>query len=65
MIEKINRTAEILAQARKEGRFRYLNSPEDIQKMVVLNNELGDLKREHMTKQWLSEISASQTFLNA
>lgn len=65
MIIKINRTEEIMNRLKKEGKVTYLDSSEHIQAMVEMNKALEDLKREYIIKDRLSQISASQTFLNA
>jgi hypothetical protein len=65
MIEKINRTEEIMNRLKSEGKFSYLNAPEHIEAIEKMNKEMKKLKREYITKDKLSQISAAKTILNA
>ena len=64
MYIKINKTDEILARLKKEGKIRVLDGPEDLKKILEMNKYMEDIHRDYLYKSAMSEISAAKTILN-
>jgi hypothetical protein len=65
MIEIINRTEEIRNRLKSEGKVKTLNSIEHIEAIFKMNEAMEELKREYILRVRQSQISASQTIINA
>jgi hypothetical protein len=63
MIEKINKTEEILEELRKDGKSRLLDSPEDIAAMQAMNETMEEVHRDSMQKQAASERAAAECWV--
>lgn len=65
MYIKINKTDEILARLKKEGKIRVLDSSEDLKKKILeMNKYMEDIHRDYLYKSAMSEISAAKIILN-
>ena len=62
MIQKINKTEEILEQLRKEGKVK--NIEWSAEQWEEWNNQMEELHREFVHKQIMSEISAANCWVN-
>lgn len=59
MIKKISRTEAIKTKLREEGKVSYLDQPEHLEAIKLMNSQLEDDRREYRIKDWNSQLSAS------
>jgi hypothetical protein len=64
MITKINKTEKILERLRKEGKSRFLDSPEDIKRMKEMDESLRKDHEEFIRKQSGSERESWNVWLD-
>lgn len=63
MIRKINKTQEIQEQLSKEGKFRYLDKPEDIAADLIRNAKMEEVRKDYKRKDQESNIRAADAIL--
>jgi hypothetical protein len=65
MYKKLSRSAEINNRLRKEKKIHVMDSKEDLNKIIAMNEYMGEVRRDYIVKDALSEISASKVILNS
>ena len=65
MIKRINRTEEIEKQLRQDNKVTYLDSPQHIEAIKKMDDEMEEVRREYKVKEKKSQTSASNVVLTA
>ena len=65
MIKTVSRTQIISNQLRNEGKVVYLDKPEHIAKIIAMNEEMADVRREYQVKDRNSQNSAVNVILTS
>lgn len=60
---KISKTEEIMKRLREEGKSRFLDSKEDLEVIVKMNEHLEEFRREFIIKNNNSNINAAKVIL--
>lgn len=60
---KINKTEEIMARLRAEGKVKVLDTPEDLAIIERMNQHMAEVRRDFIIKNANSERSASNVIL--
>ena len=59
MIKKISRTEEIKEKLTKDGKVSYLDKPEHVQAIIVMNEHMEAVRRDYQAKDRNSQNSAA------
>jgi len=65
MIKTVSRTQIISDQLKNEGKVVYLDKPEHIAKIIAMNEEMADVRREYQVKDRNSQNSAVNVILTS
>lgn len=65
MIKTVSRTQIINDQLKNEGKVVYLDKPEHIAKIIAMNEEMADVRREYQVKDRNSQNSAVNVILTS
>ena len=65
MYIKISKSDKILARLKNEGKEHELNSPEDLERMMRMNEYMKEVHQDYLNKAAASEISAEKVIFNA
>jgi hypothetical protein len=60
---KINKTEEIMARLRAEGKVKVLDTPEDLAIIERMNQHMAEIRRDFIIKNANSERSAANVIL--
>lgn len=60
---KINKTEEIMARLRAEGKVKVLDTPEDLAIIERMNRHMAEIRRDFIIKNANSERSAANVIL--
>ena len=64
MYVKISKSDEIFERLKLEGRVKTLDSLEDIKVIEEMNEAMRNVRRDYLYKSAMSEISASECYVN-
>ncbi|MBI2056969.1 hypothetical protein HYT91_01815 [Candidatus Pacearchaeota archaeon] len=65
MIKQINKTDEFFKKLEREGKVKYLDSPEDLKTMEEMNKSMEETRRDFLYKNAMSERSARECYFTA
>ena len=64
-MERIDKSSEIIAKLKAEGKVRVLNSAEDIAAMWRMNKHMEQVRRDFIIKNFNSEQSAARVIFTS
>ena len=62
-MQKINKTEELIAKLKSEGKHRLLDTPEDIAAIERMNEMMEEVHRDYLMKSAGSSVSAANCWV--